>query len=84
MINSARLCDKCPARATIHVERLDLAFCPHHWSEQPASLKQRGYVNYGDRGLPADQPGDAVTDADLAWLAAQAPDEAGGDEGAAA
>jgi hypothetical protein len=74
MINSARLCDKCPARATIHVEPLDLAFCPHHWAEQPASLKGRGYVNYGDQGVPPYQPGAAVTDDDLAWLAAQPAD----------
>ncbi|HEY4465988.1 MAG TPA: hypothetical protein VGN41_25225 [Streptosporangiaceae bacterium] len=75
MINTARLCDKCPARATVHVEPLDLAFCPHHWAEQPSSLKRHRHVNYGDRGVPAFQPDDAdaaVSDADLAWLADQA------------
>lgn len=76
MINTARLCDKCPARATVHVELLDLAFCPHHWAEQPPALKQRGYVNYGDRGVPAFQPDTAdsdaaVSEADLTWLADQ-------------
>jgi hypothetical protein len=71
MINSARLCDKCTANASVHVEPLDLAFCAHHWAEQPSALKQRGYVNYGDRGVPAFQPGATVTDDDLAWLAGQ-------------
>ena len=79
MINTARLCDKCPARATVHVEPLDLAFCPHHWAEQPSSLKRHRHTNYGDRGVPAFQPDAdaddadaAVSDADLAWLADQA------------
>ena len=73
MINTARLCDKCPARATVHVEPLDLAFCPHHWAEQPSSLKGHRYVDYGDRGVPAFQPDDAsVSDTDLAWLDDQA------------
>ena len=76
MINTARLCDKCPARATVHVEPLDLAFCPHHWAEQPPSLKGHRHVDYGDRGVPAFQPGAEpgadLSDADLAWLADQA------------